>query len=83
LEAEILRRTSIRRKVVFATVAAALMLGGITAWFTLAHFKSRELARQLEEAVAQRKVRTTAELLDDLTERKNSTLLVADAAGKF
>ena len=64
LEAEILRRTSIRRRAVIAGVAAVLLLGGLVAWFTLAQFKARELARQLGEAVAQRKPRTAEKLLE-------------------
>ena len=64
LEAEIARRTALRRKAAVAGVIATVVIGIAAGWFTLAQIKAREIARQLREAVAQRKVHAAEKLLD-------------------
>lgn len=70
IEAEILRRTSVRKRAILTGVAAALLLAGLAGWFVLAQRGARELARQLDEAVAQRKVRTAEKLLASRSSHK-------------
>jgi hypothetical protein len=71
LEAEIARRTMIRRRTVIAGVAAVMLVGGIAAWFALAQLKARDLAKHLNEAISQRQVRTTEKLLEQVVSQKH------------
>lgn len=63
LEAEIARRTAIRRRAILASSAVALLMGGTTVWFVLGQMKAREFAGQLQTAIAQRQARAAEHLL--------------------
>ena len=64
LEAEIARRTAIRRRSILVSAAAALVVAGVITWFVLGQMKAREFAEQLQTAVSQRHARAADQLLD-------------------
>jgi len=64
LEAEIARRTSIRRRIIFAASAIVLLIGALIAWLVVTEMKSSDVSKQLQDAVAQRQVHTTDKLLE-------------------
>lgn len=64
LEAEIARRTAIRRRSILVSSAAALIVGAVIVWFVLGQMKAREFAAQLQSAVSQRQARAAEKLLD-------------------
>jgi hypothetical protein len=63
LEAEIARRTRLRRRAITAGCAAAILAGGVVVWFVLGQVKARDFAAQLNNAVSQRQVRAAETLL--------------------
>lgn len=64
LEAEIARRTAIHRRIIIASTATVLVVGGVIAWFALGQMKARDFSKQLQEAIAQRQVHTADKLLE-------------------
>jgi len=64
LEAEIVRRTSIQRRIIFASTAAVLVIGGAIAWLVIGQMKTHDFSKQLQEAVDQRQVHTAERLLE-------------------
>ncbi len=64
LEAEIARRTAIRRRIILASSTAALIVGAAVVWFVLGQMKAREFAEQLRTAVSQRQARAAEHLLE-------------------
>ncbi|MEI7730140.1 MAG: hypothetical protein WCO56_11250 [Verrucomicrobiota bacterium] len=64
LEAEINRRTLIRKRALITGVIACLVIIGAASWATLAYFRTRDYAKQLNEAVTQRQVRIAEKLLE-------------------
>ena len=63
LEAEIARRTTIRRRAIVASCATAIVAGGVVVWFVLGQLRARDFAAQLNNAVSQRQVRAAETLL--------------------
>jgi hypothetical protein len=63
LEAEIARRTMIRRRAIVASCAAMLVIGGAVVWFVLGQLRVKDFATQLEHAVSQRQVGAAQALL--------------------
>ena len=76
LEAEIARRTAIRRRGVVAVSAAGLLVGGVIVWFVLGQMKAREFASELTTAVSQRQVRAAERLLDRVRSNEKRLLSV-------
>ena len=64
LEAEIVRRTTIQRRIIFAGSAFILLVVAAVVWFVLGQMKTRDFSRQLQEAVAQRQVHSADKLLE-------------------
>ena len=64
LEAEIVRRTTIHRRFVFASSAGILIVVAAIAWFVLGQMKVHDFSKQLQEAIAQRQVHTADKLLE-------------------
>lgn len=64
LDAEIARRTAIRRRTILVGSAVALVIGGVIVWFVLGQMKAREFAEQLHVAVSQRQARAAENLLE-------------------
>jgi hypothetical protein len=64
LEAEIARRTAINRRIIIASTATILVVGGVIAWLALGQMKARGFSKQLQEAITQRQVHTADKLLD-------------------
>jgi hypothetical protein len=64
LEAEIARRTAIHRRIVIASSAIVLVVGGAIAWLALGQMKARDFSKQLQEAITQRQVHTADKLLE-------------------
>jgi len=64
LEAEIARRMALKRRMLFASVAAVLLVGAVIVWFVLGQMKARQFARDLESAVSQRQTRVAERLLE-------------------
>ncbi len=64
LEAEISRRTTIHRRTILVSSAAALIVGAVIGWFVLGQMKAREFATELQAAVSQRQARAAEHLLD-------------------
>lgn len=64
LEAEIARRTAIRRRAILGSSAAALIVGGIITWVVLGLMKAREFGEQLQTAISQRQTRAAERLLE-------------------
>jgi hypothetical protein len=64
LEAEIARRTAIRRRTTLGVSATVLLIGGAVVWFVLGQMKARDFAAQLQQAVAQRQAHTVEKLLE-------------------
>lgn len=64
LEAEIARRTAIRRRTILMSSAAALIVGAVVVWFVLGQMKAREFATELQAAVSQRQARAAEHLLE-------------------
>jgi hypothetical protein len=76
LEAEIARRTAIRRRTVLVSSAAALVVGGVIVWFVVGQMRAREFADQLDTAIAQRQARATEHLLERIRSGKKRLLNV-------
>lgn len=76
LEAEIIRRTAIRRRTIFASSAVALIIGGVIVWFVLGQMKAREFAEQLQAAVSQRQARAAEHLLERIRTSEKRLLSV-------
>jgi len=74
LEAEIARRMAVRRRAILGSVAAVLLIGAALVWLVLGQMKARQFARDLKDAVAQRKTRV-AEQLITLTRTTDKELL--------
>ncbi len=74
LEAEITRRTSIRLRVILASSAAILIVGGTLVWFVMGQIKARDFARQIEEAAAQRQVHVAERLLERVRTKDQNLL---------
>jgi hypothetical protein len=66
LEAEIARRTSIRRRVILASSMAVLVIGAVVVWFVMGQLKARDFAKRLQEATTQQQTRTAETLLERL-----------------
>jgi hypothetical protein len=64
LEAEIARRTAIRRRTILGVSAAVLLIGGAVVWFVLGQMKVRDFVAQLRQAVEQRQAHTAEKLLE-------------------
>jgi hypothetical protein len=64
LEAEIARRTSIQRRIILASTATVLIVGGVIAWLVIGQMKAHDFSKQLQEAVDQRQVHTAERLLE-------------------
>jgi hypothetical protein len=64
LEAEIARRTAIRRRTILASSATAFLFAGLIVWLVLGQMKARELTDQLQRAVSQRQERAAEHLLE-------------------
>ena len=64
LEAEIARRTSIHRRIIIASTATVLVVGGVIAWLVIGQMKAHDFSKQLQEAVDQRQVHTAERLLE-------------------
>jgi hypothetical protein len=64
LEDEISRRTAIHRRVIIASSAIVLVVGGAIAWLVLGQMKARDFSKQLQEAITQRQVHTADKLLE-------------------
>ena len=79
LEAEIMRRTAIRRRTIFATSAVVLILGGAVVWFVLGQMRARDFAEQLRTAVSQRQVRAAEQLLKRIHTGEKRLLSVGSA----
>ena len=80
LEAEIARRTAIRRRIIFASSAAILTVGAAIAWFVLGQMKARDFSKQLQEAISQRQVHTADKLLERArTEKVGNANAIATA----
>jgi len=76
LEAEIARRTAIRRRTILVSSAAALIVGGVIVWFVLGQMKAREFAAQLQAAVSQRQARVAEHFLDRVRNSEKRLLSV-------
>jgi len=76
LDAEIARRTAIRRRTLFASSAVALLVGGVIVWFMLGQIKAREFAEQLQVAVSQRQARAAEHLLERIQTSEKRLLSV-------
>jgi len=79
LEAEIMRRTAIRRRTIFASSAAGLVLGGVIVWFVLGQMRSRDFAEQIRAAVSQRQVHAAEQLLKRIHTGEKQLLSVGSA----
>jgi hypothetical protein len=66
LEAEIARRTAVRRRAIVTGALAVLIAGGGLGWFVLSQMRAHDFERQLKDAVAQRQVHTAEKLLERL-----------------
>jgi hypothetical protein len=64
LEGEIARRTTIRRRIIVASVVAVLAVGGSLVWLVNRQMKARDFAAQLETAIAQRQSHTAERLIE-------------------
>jgi hypothetical protein len=64
LEAEIARRTAIRRRTILVSSAVTLAVGAAVAWFVLGQMKARELAEHLQAAVSERHARVAENLIN-------------------
>jgi len=76
LEAEIARRTAIRRRTILVSSAVALVVGGVIVWFVLGQMKAREFAEQLQTAVSQRQARAAEHLLEQIRTSEKRLLSV-------
>jgi hypothetical protein len=83
LEAEIARRTAIRRRIIFAGSAVVLIVGVVVAWFVLGQMKSRNFSRQLQEAINQRQVQAVDNLLERARHEKLGDANTVAAAETF
>ncbi|HLX70857.1 MAG TPA: hypothetical protein VKV04_14615 [Verrucomicrobiae bacterium] len=83
LEAEIARRMAVRRRLIFASVSAVLLVGAIAAWFILGQLRARQFARDLESAISQRQTHVTEHLLENVQSNKRllSSAKVSVAVG--
>jgi hypothetical protein len=70
LEAEIARRTSIRRRMILAGSIAVLTIGALIMWAVLGQLRARDFAKRLQEAAAQQQTRTAESLLERLRAEK-------------
>jgi hypothetical protein len=64
LEGEIARRTTIRRRIIVASVVAVLAVGGSLVWLVNRQMKARDFAAQLQTAIAQRQPHTAERLIE-------------------
>jgi hypothetical protein len=76
LEAEIVRRTAIRRRTILVSSAVALVVGGVIVWFVLGQIKAREFTNQLQAAVSQRQARAAEHLLERIRTSEKRLLSV-------
>jgi hypothetical protein len=83
LEAEIARRTAINRRIIIASTATILVVGGVIAWLALGQMKARGFSKQLQEAIAQRQVHTADKLLDRAHNEKIGDAKAIAAAETF
>ncbi len=80
LETEISRRTAIQRRIIFASSAVILIVGGVVAWFVVGQMKARNFSKQLQAAVDQRQAHAADKLLEQArTGKVNNATLVATA----
>ena len=64
LEAEIARRMAVRRRIIFASASAVLLVVAGLVWVVLGQIKARRVARDLNNSVAKRQTHETERLLD-------------------
>jgi hypothetical protein len=64
LEAELARRTAIRRRLIITGSAMVLLAGGVIAWLAIGQMKARDFTKQLREAISQRQVGAADKLLE-------------------
>jgi len=76
LEAEITRRTAIRRRTMLASSATALIVGAVIVWFVMGQMKAREFAKELQAAVSQRQARAAERLLERVRTNEKRLLSV-------
>ncbi len=76
LEAEISRRTTIHRRTILASSAAALIVGAVIGWFVLGQMKAREFATELQAAVSHRHARAAEHFLDRVRNSEKRLLSV-------
>jgi hypothetical protein len=83
LEAEIARRTAIHRRVIIASSAIVLVVGGAIAWLVLGQMKARDFSKQLQAAITQRQVHTADKLLERARTEKIGNANAIAAAETF
>jgi hypothetical protein len=83
LEAEIARRTAIRRRVIFSSSAVILIVGAAIAWFVLGQMKAHNFSKQLQEAITQRQVHAADNLLERARNEKLGDANTIAAAETF
>jgi hypothetical protein len=83
LEAEIARRNAIHRRVIIASSAIVLVVGGAIAWLVLGQMKARDFSKQLQEAIAQRQVHMADKLLERARTEKVGNANAIAAAETF
>ncbi len=64
LEGEIARRMALKRRIIFASATAVLLVGVVIVWFVLGQMKARQFARDLENAVSNQQTRVAEHLLE-------------------
>jgi hypothetical protein len=74
LEAEIARRLAVRRRVILAGTAIAVLLCAAVAWLVLRQMKAHQFARELENAVSEQQTRAAEHLLATLQTSQKSLL---------
>jgi hypothetical protein len=74
LESEIARRTTIRRRIIVASIVAALAIGGSLAWLVNRQVKARDFATQLQTAIAHRQSHTAERLIERVRTQDQSML---------
>lgn len=80
LEAEISRRTTIHRRIIFASSAVILIVGAAIAWLVIGQMKAHDFTKQLQEAITQRQVHTADKLLERArTEKVGNANAIATA----
>lgn len=66
LETEIARRMAVKRRTIFTTAAACLLVGAAIVWVVLGQMKAHQFARELESSVSQRQTRVAERLLESV-----------------